>query len=198
MNKDNRPAVSLNFADQKSVTLPPGTPVRALQGMVKTVEAEPTGTPRSFFEQFRIFDGALWFYDTVTNLWQAASGGGGAAGSSTQVQVNDGGNLDASADFRFNKAAASSADDGFWVETLGNVIMTAAFFNFNPTEDIFFQSAALPTNADRGFIYIPSCAGTPTGTPANYGGGGISPLVYDYSNNKLYIYNGTWKSVTLT
>lgn len=53
------------------------------------------------------------------------------------------------------------------------------------------------TTATDGFLYIPSCSGAPSGTPANAGNGTI-PIVYDSTNNKLYAYNGAWKSVTLT
>lgn len=56
-------------------------------------------------------------------------------------------------------------------------------------------TAALATNATNGFLYIPSCAGTPTGTPTAKTG--RVPLIYDTTNNKLYAYNGAWKSVTL-
>ena len=69
----SKPEVEVSFEERQSPPPPSGTPIRTLQGMVKTVDAEPTGTPRSFFEQFKIFDNALWFYDTVANLWQSAS-----------------------------------------------------------------------------------------------------------------------------
>lgn len=52
--------------------------------------------------------------------------------------------------------------------------------------------AAIATNAIAGFLLIPSCAGTPTGVPANYGAGNI-PLVADTTNHKLYFYDGTWR-----
>jgi hypothetical protein len=58
------------------------------------------------------------------------------------------------------------------------------------------NTGALATNATTGFLYIPTCAGTPTGTPTTYTGRG--PLIYDSTNNKLYFYNGAWKGVTLT
>jgi len=61
---------------------------------------------------------------------------------------------------------------------------------------------SLATGAERGFFFIPSMGGTPTGTlggslaegPATIGTS--VPLVYDRTNNKLYIFNGSWKSVT--
>lgn len=57
------------------------------------------------------------------------------------------------------------------------------------------SNAALATNATNGFVYIPTSAGAPTGTPTAYTG--TVAMQYDTTNNKLYIYNGAWKSVTL-
>lgn len=56
--------------------------------------------------------------------------------------------------------------------------------------------ASLATNATDGHLYIPVCAGTPTGVPT--GVTGYIPLVFDSTNNKIYFYNGSWKSVTVT
>ena len=49
-------------------------------------------------------------------------------------------------------------------------------------------TAALSTTATDGFLYIPTCAGTPTGTPTAITG--LAPMVIDSTNNKLYIYSG--------
>lgn len=57
-------------------------------------------------------------------------------------------------------------------------------------------TAAIATNATTGFLYIPSCAGTPTGTPTTYTG--RVPMVFDSSNSKLYVFSGTWKGVTVS
>ncbi len=58
--------------------------------------------------------------------------------------------------------------------------------------DIVPGSAALATNATAGFLNIPSCAGTPIGTPTVYTG--RVPLVYDSTNHILYLYEGSaWK-----
>jgi hypothetical protein len=54
--------------------------------------------------------------------------------------------------------------------------------------------SSLTTGATNGFLRIPTCAGTPTGVPA----GGTGSMVYDTTNNKLYIYNGGWKGATHT
>ncbi len=67
------------------------------------------------------------------------------------------------------------------VESLGNAILGA--------------QSALATSATDGFCYMPTGAGIPTGTPTAYTG--KVAFYYDTTNNKIYIYNGAWKSVTL-
>lgn len=51
-------------------------------------------------------------------------------------------------------------------------------------------SGALATTATDGFLYIPTCAGTPTGTPTAKTG--KVPMVFDTTNNVFYIYDGSW------
>jgi hypothetical protein len=51
---------------------------------------------------------------------------------------------------------------------------------------------ALATTATSGFLYIPTCAGAPTGVPAGFTG--TVPIVFDTTNNKLYVYDGAWLS----
>lgn len=59
---------------------------------------------------------------------------------------------------------------------------------------VAFNDAALATNATVGFVMIPSCAGTPTGVPADIPTGQI-PMVWDSTNLKLYVYTGgAWKA----
>jgi hypothetical protein len=53
-------------------------------------------------------------------------------------------------------------------------------------------TAALATTAVNGFTYIQTCPGTPTGVPTAFAG--RAALVYDTTNNKLYVYNGAWKA----
>jgi len=51
-------------------------------------------------------------------------------------------------------------------------------------------SAILATTATDGFLYIPHCQGTPTGVPTSYTG--TSPLVFDVTNDIIYVYHGSW------
>jgi len=79
--------------------------------------------------------------------------------------------------------AASGLTERFRVDAKGNAIAP-------------YSSGAIATNATNGFLYIPSCAGTPTGVPTSYTG--RAPLVMDTTNSKLYSYiGGAWVSTTL-
>ncbi len=49
-------------------------------------------------------------------------------------------------------------------------------------------TAALSTSATDRFLYLPTCAGTPTGVPTAIAN--KAPLVVDSTNNKLYLYTG--------
>lgn len=75
---------------------------------------------------------------------------------------------------------SASPVERFRVDNKGNVIV---------------NTAALSTSATDGFLYIPTSAGAPIGTPSTYTG--RVAMEYDTTNNKLYVYNGAWKSVTL-
>lgn len=60
------------------------------------------------------------------------------------------------------------------------------------------NGAANLTTATGAFLYISSCAGTPTGVPAKAAVGRIA-MEYDTTADKLWMYNGSaWKSVALT
>ena len=70
----------------------------------------------------------------------------------------------------------------FRITTRGNVIVGGA--------DV--GAAALPTTATDAFLYVPTCAGTPTGVPTSYTG--RAPIVINSTNNKLYFYSGgAWR-----
>jgi hypothetical protein len=50
----------------------------------------------------------------------------------------------------------------------------------------------MATTATDGFLHIPSCSGTPTGVPTLITG--AVPIVYDRTNDKIYVYRGGWKA----
>lgn len=58
------------------------------------------------------------------------------------------------------------------------------------------EVASGATGMTAGFTHVPSAAGAPTGAPTNPTGN--VPLYYDTTNNRLYSYNGSWRSVVLS
>jgi len=64
--------------------------------------------------------------------------------------------------------------------------------NDGETGSVVAAVEVLATGATDGFLYVPSCAGTPTGTPTAQTGG--IPIVVDSTNHKLYFYSGgSWR-----
>lgn len=69
---------------------------------------------------------------------------------------------------------------------------------FSPGDVQVGVSGALATDAAVGFLDVPSCAGTPTGTPSAVQTGKV-PLVVDTTNHKLYgYYAAGWHDLTGT
>jgi hypothetical protein len=78
----------------------------------------------------------------------------------------------------------------------GSSPVAALTWNFpaSGAGNVIIGTAALATNVTDGFLYISTCAGTPTGTPTTFTG--RVPMIYDTTNNKFYIYNSGWKGGT--
>jgi hypothetical protein len=64
--------------------------------------------------------------------------------------------------------------------------------NITALGSVVAGNGALTTTATDGFLYVPTCAGTPTGTPTTITG--MAPIVVNTTNNKLYFYSGgSWR-----
>jgi len=72
-----------------------------------------------------------------------------------------------------------------------NATPTTALTLKGESQSVLVGNAAIATNATGGFLYIPTCAGTPTGTPTAVTG--LIPMVYDTSNHQFWFYDGGWK-----
>ncbi len=73
---------------------------------------------------------------------------------------------------------------------VGNQVV--AYFNSAGNRSVALGAGAVAANATSGFVYVPTCAGLPTGTPETYTG--RVPIVVDTTNNKLYFYSGgAWR-----
>jgi hypothetical protein len=59
--------------------------------------------------------------------------------------------------------------------------------------NVMAGGASLATTATNGFLYVPTCAGVPTGTPTAKTG--YAPIVVDTTNNRWYFYSGgAWRN----
>lgn len=108
-----------------------------------------------------------------------------ALGSGTSAEYN--GSVAIGVDHDGTSAAATAQDQ----IAIGSYRQTTVFGNggtFTGGVVLNGSGSALATNATSGFTYIPTCAGAPTGTPTLYTG--TVPLVYDSTDNRLYIYTG--------
>ena len=124
----------------------------------------------------------------------------GTSSPATKLQV--------SAASGYNEIRVTSGSNSLGLAIDGSVAYLAAFqsmpltFQTNSAErmritaagNLQLGTASLATNATNGFPYIPTCAGTPTGTPTAITG--YAPMVVDSTNNKLYVYvGGAWQAM---
>jgi hypothetical protein len=126
----------------------------------------------------------------VVTITAGASSGGATKGGNAIIQGG----------------GASIAGDGGDVEVKGGNGGAAAYggsIKLNPGTgagrgQVFANGAgaALATGATGGHFFIPTCAGIPTGTPGPTLAGNV-PMIYDTTNNNLYIYNAGWKKTTV-
>ena len=73
-----------------------------------------------------------------------------------------------------------------------NTSSTTERARIDASGNVVINTAAIATTATDGFLYVPTCAGTPTGTPTTYTG--RAPIVVNTTNNKLYFYSGgAWR-----
>jgi len=129
--------------------------------------------------------GAQTYQITATGIFGVTTGSGriaNAAGSSTVPTIMFNGDPDT--------GLGRSAADVMHLITSG-----ASAVEIDANQNVALGTAALATTATDGFLYVPSCAGVPTGTPTTKTG--RVALIFDTTNNDLYVYDGSWISIAL-
>lgn len=88
----------------------------------------------------------------------------------------------------------SDVPTSYWIDTTTNSAGKSVIVN-SSAQGLEFSSGSLPLTATDGFITIPYCAGTPTGTPS----AGIGAMILDITAKKLWIWTGAaWQYSSLT
>lgn len=89
----------------------------------------------------------------------------------------------------FSEGLYRDASDNIFLDTGG---IGTHRLTVTSNGNVVVSNAALATNATDGFLYVPTCAGTPTGTPTTFAG--RAPIIVNTTNNKLYFYSsGAWR-----
>jgi len=123
-------------------------------------------------------------------VWNVTSNGGSGISSDNNFGLSQGGvntftavSTGAVANTLYlkngNTLLGSTTDNGYKLEVTGTARISGS---------TVIGTAALATTATTGFLYLPTCAGLPTGVPATQTG--TAAVVIDTTNNKMYIYSG--------
>jgi len=85
-----------------------------------------------------------------------------------------------------------------WSYDNGDTVFAAELVNhaINTDGNGNVYTKAGSTSMTDGFIRIPAAAGAPIGVPTAIAG--TVPLYYDTTNNRFYVYNGSWKQGSLS
>jgi hypothetical protein len=87
--------------------------------------------------------------------------------------------------------AGSVAAGDFAIER-GTTAAWVTDLGIDDAGNVTVGGGALATTATNRFLYVPTCAGVPTGTPTAKSG--FAPIVVNTTNNKLYFYSGgAWR-----
>lgn len=145
-----------------------GTTPRSWGSITNAVEASTSAL--AFGTSTDIHLASNLFFSSATSAWKYIGAQKGA-----RLQAFQG-------DFAFYTAPTGSAN--------ADATETQRFFVSNLGNAVVGSLAALTTTATDGFLYIPTTAGTPTGVPTSYTG--KSAMVFDTTNNILYLYDSGW------
>lgn len=157
---------------------------------VSEVQNATLGAPSTATLQLGAANAASPVAQTLQAQGSRAGTDTNVAGANLTVQAGTGTGTGASSKLLINAPIGAASGTGAQTQTLGLTVIGAA--NGQLPSVIIGGSAANATNATDGFLYIPTTAGQPTGTPTTQGTGTVA-IQYDTTNHQFWIYDGGWK-----
>lgn len=154
-----------------------------------TSSSDPTGSPDTFLTRPAAATVKLGAADAASPVAQTltvqsvVAGTSNTAGTDWTFQGSKGTGTGAGGSIIFKTSPAGSTGTS---QNAG-----AAALTLNAPGSAVVGSAAIATSATDGFLYIPTCAGTPTGTPTTFTG--RIAMVYDTTNHQFWFYDSGWK-----
>ncbi len=140
-------------------------------------------------------DTGTGFYKGATNqIWGSVNGSAVSVLFSSGWQIGNAqmlaGTSSATAPVFVPTTGSTTTGIGGTSGNISMVVSGAEAARFAANKNVVLNSAAIATNATDGFLYIATCAGTPTGVPTAFTG--RVALVYDTTNHQFWIYDGAW------
>lgn len=148
-----------------------------------TIQATPT-TGFTIKGESQIFQsvasGTSSLQNTSSTVVATISGNGGAYLNFLKTAANSG------------YVGINGSNNIVLLDSSGSLeILTVTTTQNGHAGNVVLGAAAVATNVNDGFVYIPTTAGQPTGTPTSYTG--RVAIQYDTTNHQFWIYDSGWK-----
>lgn len=186
INVDPAGATGFMFRVQPAAGLSNASPTMVLADLAfaSTAIANASG-----FKSGMTSAAASYTINQLAHFWAA----GAAKGASSTIQ-------NAYGFYAANSLAVGATNAGFYSDinsasATWQLYMSGTAHSRIAGGSFIVGNGALATNATDGFLYITTSAGAPSGTPTSWTGS--AAFHFDSTNNRLYIYNGSWKSVAV-
>lgn len=177
--QNNQQVIGISAAQAVTIGASGGTQTHTVNGDFRLVKASTTSDgPRLRLESTDTNIAANEYIGTIDFYTNDGSGAGaGVCASIRGISIN------------------TAALTDIVISTGDTTTQTQALKATYDASVVVGAESANATTATAGFLYIPTCAGTPTGVPRAITG--KVAMVFDTTNNELYVYDGGWISVAL-
>lgn len=189
--------IYLNTGDVSTTTLPQSLVTNLATDLAAIVAAAVTVTGIQSIAGVKTFTERIVASDGLSSLTQPLYGSAGVCMGYGDAYGTPGASGHSTLTLYDGAAGATIFETTYVGSYFGYRNRTGAFgFRSDNNGNFVVGAAVLDVAAADGFIYVPTCAGTPTGAPTAYTGS--APIVIDTSGSKIWVrVGGSWKSAPL-